>query len=82
MGFPAANLLNACDTSGEVSIPNRDLWVFRRVIFQEPSTEQSPLFQSLIGIYGFSGASPANNAVWGGEWFQSLIGIYGFSGSP
>ena len=36
-------------------------------------------FQSLIGIYGFSGTNSVTRGHWEAK-FQSLIGIYGFSG--
>ena len=80
MGFPA--LLDPVSQSKMVvSIPNRDLWVFRRE-FQaaDIAIKADTAFQSLIGIYGFSGLRAFQNGLNFRRRFQSLIGIYGFSG--
>ena len=45
----------ASSPTESVSIPNRDLWVFRRE--QTGCFNYVTLFQSLIGIYGFSGVN-------------------------
>ena len=54
MGFPAQYAIDK-GYSRHVSIPNRDLWVFRRR--KLASDYLYRMFQSLIGIYGFSGFS-------------------------
>ena len=62
--------------SSDVSIPNRDLWVFQQGKHSPRCPKNSPTFQSLIGIYGCFNVSSRRIST-SPHSFQSLIGIYG-----
>ncbi len=80
MGFPA-NASYQQPRFGQVSIPDRDLWVFRlETVHPDIAARLLIVFQSLIGIYGFSGIAIPLFTSTLKQMFQSLIGIYGFSG--
>ena len=78
--FRQVVLQNQGGSETHVSIPNRDLWVFRRALVIARFYPTIDLFQSLIGIYGFSGFRLIFQPTLKLR-FQSLIGIYGFSGA-
>ncbi len=62
MGFPAIEGITNLQIAAIVSIPDRDLWVFRQLI--EAIARHIAAFQSLIGIYGFSGASKVPKSIY------------------
>ena len=77
MGFPALQNGGAKIVAISVSIPSRGLWVFP--LSPKRANTRYYMFQSLVGVYGFSRANATTWASQIYEMFQSLVGVYGFS---